>query len=1064
MAEPVQERKTFKWGDKEYLVDDLLAMHSAQAENYYNFAQARGNYKGDALTGLREAISSRIEAVKSGSAFGADGSLEGDQVNNVTILSDKKRLAKKGVGTNQDTTEWSKYYLSKLVGQLKPYQKDTSATDWNPEKHGFAAYLAGQGVNAQDVFEQYDIRDPKNPTAARSYTERKELLKGHLTGYQQWLTGKGFDFTKNSSEWDDSTMADLSALIEGYDAMDNRALSTSLRKLGAGDAYTTAFTSDRWDMSKPASESIEEATAESERLAAEEAERKRSEYLRQAQDDFLNAYTKETGAYYTPGKTGDKEFMEWYGSLNDKDRAKYGTYLFDDNNKWQKAYQDLMSSFKGGSAYTDSNRGVVLQRHFQESPNAFWDIGNGSYLMYDSIGDKGTVYTYDPRSGYVQKRHLSEFAGLDPDIKRAYEDLLYSYVNGKHGTDYKNRTYYEFKQGGIIKAQWGTAVLKPYNIEDAYEERAYNNGVDVETQMAKDQYMNKKDKSLNNPNAGEWTPAAKMRVSYAAADLASAVAAFVPGYGTAASAGLGLYSTIGNFITDLGDKAVTGGEAWRNLGMNLGMDIMGLIPGGGAASKMGKILKTLKTTVPLIMAAPGVLQMISNSPEIAASWRKAFDGPSDKGGEPMTYQDYMNILQVLNLATGGASIAANKIKSSKVSTTYSDKIAVDVTDAAGKRKAIVLEGDDVAKFNEANAKGKAQDFIDDLEGKDTYTVQNTVESQGWKPWGRDADGNLEGRMPFKRRTTNTARTFEVNTEKVRQGKDKWYRAYTDFEWVDPTIKKRKDRTAVTRDYVTDDGVWVKDRELVTTSGHEATSAYTTRRQKEVDADIKRLVEEARTHADFVTGKKTELDAVNADLTTHTTRKTSVDSDITAKQAELDQTRARYQEITDWINAGGVTKAKAERAALVNELAILDGKKKVASRSQKSIIESDIADVKERIRKIDDSIKNNTSEAQKAASAQETRLSGELSNLQTEATRLQGLIDGLSKKKKKLTKQTTKHSSAYEELKRFQPIEETYHGQTLKFEPSTPISLDALFKQGGQINRNKINKFLNYAKG
>lgn len=1062
MAEPVQERKTFKWGDKEYLVDDLLAMHSAQAENYYNFAQARGNYKGDALTGLREAISSRIEAVKSGSVFGADGSLEGDQVNNVTILSDKKRLAKKGVGTNQDTTEWSKYYLSKLVSQLKPYQKDTSATDWNPEKHGFAAYLAGQGVNAQDVFEQYDIRDPKNPTAARSYTERKELLKGHLTGYQQWLTGKGFDFTKNSSEWDDSTMADLSTLIEGYDAMDNRALSTYLRKLGAGDDYTTAFTSDRWDMSKPASESIEEATAEAERLAAEEAERQRSEYLRQAQDDFLNAYTVTAGSYYKPHDYSTHEFaegvtpsfMNYYTSLTGNNRNQFGTYIGSDENAWNKAYQGLMTSFKGGEAYntsTNPEARIVLQRFFENAPNGFTDLGNGTYLINDSLSDTGAIHIYDPKSGFVQKKHISEYASYSPEIKRAYEDLLYKYINTKHGTDYKNRTYHEFKSGGIIKAQLGTAILEPYNVNDQHHERAIAAGNDVQTQIAKDHYMNKKDKSLSNPDAG-MTPAAWARVAYAAADLGSAIAAFVPGYGTLTSAILGVGSTIGNFVTDLGDKAVTGKEAWRNLGMNLGMDVMGLIPGGGAASKMGKIVKTLKTTVPLIMAAPGVMHMLQNSPEIAASWRKAFDGSSDKGGEPMTYQDYMNILQVLNLVTGGASIAANKIKSSNVSTTHSNKVAVDVTDAAGKRKAIVLEGDDVARFNEANAKGKAQEFIDDLEGAGTYKVQNTVESQGWKPWGRDADGNLEGRMPFKKRTTDKARTFEVNSENIR----KW-RGYGPTE-VDASGNPK------TRDYVTDDGVWVKDRELVTTSGHESTSAYTTRRQKEVDADIKRLVEEARTHADFVTGKKTELDAVNADLTTHTTRKTSVDSDITTKQAELDQVRARYQEITDWLNAGGVTKAKAERAALVKKLAILDGKKKVASRSQKSIIESDIADVKERIRKIDDSIKNNTSEAQKAASAQDTRLSGELSNLQTEATRLQGLIDGLSKKKKKLTKQTTKHSSAYEELKRFQPIEETYHGQTLKFEPSTPISLDALFKQGGQINRNKINKFLNYAKG
>jgi hypothetical protein len=28
MAETTQERKTFKWGDREYLLDDLLKLHS----------------------------------------------------------------------------------------------------------------------------------------------------------------------------------------------------------------------------------------------------------------------------------------------------------------------------------------------------------------------------------------------------------------------------------------------------------------------------------------------------------------------------------------------------------------------------------------------------------------------------------------------------------------------------------------------------------------------------------------------------------------------------------------------------------------------------------------------------------------------------------------------------------------------------------------------------------------------------------------------------------------------------------------------------------------------------
>ena len=58
--------------------------------------------------------------------------------------------------------------------------------------------------------------------------------------------------------------------------------------------------------------------------------------------------------------------------------------------------------------------------------------------------------------------------------------------------------------------------------------------------------MNDKHEIDANAATG-WDGKAKARVSYAIADLGSAIAAFFPGYGTAISAGTGLYSTFGNF-------------------------------------------------------------------------------------------------------------------------------------------------------------------------------------------------------------------------------------------------------------------------------------------------------------------------------------------------------------------------------------------------------------------------------------------------------------------------------------------------------------------------------------
>ena len=60
------EQRTFKWGDQEYLVDDLLKLHAEQENNYYNFARDKGKYNNEALTGLKSAVTNRINSVKNG--------------------------------------------------------------------------------------------------------------------------------------------------------------------------------------------------------------------------------------------------------------------------------------------------------------------------------------------------------------------------------------------------------------------------------------------------------------------------------------------------------------------------------------------------------------------------------------------------------------------------------------------------------------------------------------------------------------------------------------------------------------------------------------------------------------------------------------------------------------------------------------------------------------------------------------------------------------------------------------------------------------------------------------
>jgi hypothetical protein len=94
---------------------------------------------------LRQAITSRINAVKSGEAFEGDGVLGTDKVDNTRIQTQKKGLFRKEKYVDQDNTEWAKYYLNKLVSSLKPHEGSKKEDDkgWNMSKHGFGAYLTG---------------------------------------------------------------------------------------------------------------------------------------------------------------------------------------------------------------------------------------------------------------------------------------------------------------------------------------------------------------------------------------------------------------------------------------------------------------------------------------------------------------------------------------------------------------------------------------------------------------------------------------------------------------------------------------------------------------------------------------------------------------------------------------------------------------------------------------------------------------------------------------------------------------------------------------------------------
>ena len=92
------------------------------------------------------------------------------------------------------------------------------------------------------------------------------------------------------------------------------------------------------------------------------------------------------------------------------------------------------------------------------------------------------------------------------------------------------------------------------------------------------------------------------RMSLLATDIIGFMAGLVPVPGASVlGAGLGVTSTIGGAILDFSDDTIPVGDAITNLATSAGLDVLSLLPGGGA----GKVVKGLrmfkKTLVPALI-------------------------------------------------------------------------------------------------------------------------------------------------------------------------------------------------------------------------------------------------------------------------------------------------------------------------------------------------------------------------------------------------------------------------------------------------------------------------------
>lgn len=326
------------------------------------------------------------------------------------------------------------------------------------------------------------------------------------------------------------------------------------------------------------------------------------------------------------------------------------------------------------------------------------------------------------------------------DSKNNKGEWLYMfYHNGKLRT-YRSKSYQDL----LPKAQEGLKFETARSIRDkqqtaATKARAKATGKTYQQQKAADSPV-------------QWSGADIARLTGVVADIASIPAAYVPGYGTAASAILGLSSTAANLGADLSDGTMSTLDAIKNAGVNVGFDALGLFGGVG---KGGKIAKTVLRYTPRILAAIGTIQGLKNAPEITSSFKKL----TNDGWSSLTVQDWQNISQGIGLVTGIGGGVVRKVNNNLRHTENTwNQVGVKLKNKkTGEVKMFTFKDEDAKAIR--NAKNNTEiEAITNKYGKlRGYELEhvNKLSVPHFRKIGRNQDTGEFNLNPFTAKSTKT---------------------------------------------------------------------------------------------------------------------------------------------------------------------------------------------------------------------------------------------------------------------------------------------------------------------
>lgn len=324
----------------------------------------------------------------------------------------------------------------------------------------------------------------------------------------------------------------------------------------------------------------------------------------------------------------------------------------------------LVGFLGGVAAYTGNN--FLNSKSINDNPQAF------AHNVLHAMKNPNTKANYQEGAPITGSQYLTKFN--NGDLKSIIETINYLYADKRIKLSEDDmqflRTQYVIvnpdalkaitahAEGGVLKALKGTDLYPQVQPDSNNWHEKYNKqlteALNKEQKVKEAGYRDLEHYDANKSTA--LTAADALRFTTMAQDVASIIASFAPGAGTAAAAGLGVGAMGTDLVADIMDPAVTGGEVVKNLGMNAAFAALGMVPG----AKMSKVAKNIVKYAPKIITAVAGLGIATDE-----STQKTFKKITD-GKEKLNREDWRNLSHVLSLIAGTTRSARNSWDSRKV--------------------------------------------------------------------------------------------------------------------------------------------------------------------------------------------------------------------------------------------------------------------------------------------------------------------------------------------------------------------------------------------------------------